>query len=182
MAYDPIASRYAQAAFDAATASGQVDATLEQLTAIGELMRREAGLRQLLRNPDVDPDDKAAIISRLIAGSESELTRACIRMIVEMGRAEYLPDIAEAFGALVDEQQGRLRVVVRSARPLPEAAVIRLRTILERRERKQVEMLTEIAPELIGGVQVQLGHRVIDGSVRRQLTTLRERLSAVRLN
>jgi F-type H+-transporting ATPase subunit delta len=181
MSHDPIAARYAQAAFEAAMAQDAVEATLESLDIIAALMREHADLRQLIRNPDVDPQDKAGVLDRLTQGTWSDLVRAFVRMVVSMGRAELLPDIEEAFRARVDAQRGRLAVVVRSARPVPEAALNRLRQRLEQRERKTIDLRAEVAPELLGGVQVVLGHRVIDGSVRRQLAELKQRLAAVRV-
>lgn len=182
MAHDPIATRYAQAAFEAAKAAGQVEPALEQLALIGALLRDVPDLRQFLWNPGVDPEEKVGVLGRALKGSWSELIRAFVRMVISMGRAEHLGDIAEAFQAAVDEDQGRLRAVVRSARPLPEAALTRLRARLEHRERKRIELTSEIAPELLGGVQVRLGHRVIDGSIRRQLSELRQQLMAVRVH
>ena len=181
MAYDPIASRYAHAAFESAKTTRQVDELLEQLTHIAGLCREHENLRRLLYNPDVDPPEKVAILQRLMKGSWSDLLRAFLLMVVEAGRAEFLPQIAEAFLAEVDADRGRLRVVVRSARPLPEETMARLRALLEHRERKQILVETQTAPELIAGVQLMMGHRVVDGSVRRQLVNLRERLSTVRV-
>jgi len=65
---------------------------------------------------------------------------------------------------------------------LKPAGLKRLRAALERREHRQVELREELDPELLGGLQVRLDHRVIDGSVRRQLADLRERLGAVRVH
>ena len=182
MAYDPIASRYAQALFESAAADRAVDDTLRDLRFIGTLFHDHPALRQLLLNPDVDPDDKVGVLERAFAGSWSHLLRAFFAMVVSMGRTEFLPQIVEAFQALVDAAQGRLRVMVRAAHPLSEAVLQRLRVRLEHREHKSVELETELAPELLGGVQIYLDHRVIDGSVRRQLTELRERLSAVKVH
>ncbi|MBI4597468.1 MAG: ATP synthase F1 subunit delta [Candidatus Omnitrophica bacterium] len=182
MAFDPIAARYAEAVFATATADGLVDEALEQLTAIGNLIQQEAGLRQLLRNPDVDPQEKTAVLQRLLGGGWSALMNAAVQMIISMGRAAYLPEIAEAFGVLVDGARRRLRVVVRAAHPVSEEALARLRATLERRERKTIELQPEIVPGLIGGLQVQLGYRVFDGSIARQLVNLRERLTTIRVN
>ena len=181
MADDSIATRYAQAVFETAKAERHVDETLEQLMLIGALLEESADLRQLMLNPDVDPGDKVGVLERALKGTGSSLVRAMIRVVVSMGRAEQLAEIIRAFRALVDADEGRLRVTVRSARALPEAVLERLRTRLERRERKHIELRTELAPELLGGLQLLLDHRVIDGSVARQLHDLREQLSAVRV-
>ena len=182
MVHDPIATRYAQALFESAQAEGHSDETLKELQLLGGLLRDHAELRQLLWNPDVDPDDKVGVLDRVLQGTWSQAGRAFFRMVVSMGRAEHLPQIVEAFQAAMDAAQGRLRVTVRSARPLSEAVLKRLKTRLEHRERKHVEIDTELAPSLLGGVQILLDHRVIDGSVQRQLSELRERLCAVRVH
>jgi F-type H+-transporting ATPase subunit delta len=108
--------------------------------------------------------------------------RAFIEMVVAMGRVESLPAIVEAFQGLVDEAQQRLRVVVRAAHPLPGALLQRLRATLESREAKTIELTTEVTPALLGGLQVQLGHRLIDGSVQRQVDELRQQLKSIRLS
>ena len=179
---DPIATRYAQALFESAQAEGRMDETLEQLTVLGGLIRREPQLRQLLWNPDVDAEDKVGVLDRTLQQSWSELVRAFVRMVTSMGRAEFLPQMAEAFEALVDEAQGRMRVLVRSARPLSAPVLERLRARLSRQEGHTIELSTESAPELLGGVQIRLDHRVIDGSVQRQLVDLRQRLKSVKVN
>lgn len=181
MAIDPIASRYAQAAFEIARREERLSETLEQLTAIGQLIERHAELRGLMINPDVDPIDKVGILERLLKGGWAPFVKAFVEMVVARGRAEYFPQIMDAFRRLVDEAQGRLRVLVRSAHPLSEAELARLRVKLERDERKQVQLEPEVVPSLIGGVQLFLGHRVVDGSVQGQMIQLRERLQSVRV-
>ena len=182
MADDPIAARYAQALFESAKAEGELASALAQLSLIGTLIREQPMLRQFFLNPDVDPDEKVGVLERSLKGAWSGLVRAFVHMAVSMGRAEYLPDIVEALQAMVDAEAGLLRVTVRSAHPLPEPFVERLRKRLEQQQATRVEVRTEIDDTLLGGVQVRLDHRVIDGSVRRQLDELRERLTAVRVS
>lgn len=181
MAYDPIAARYARAAFELAQSEGKTEELLHQLQLIAQLCSENPDLSKLMNNPDVDPPDKVGIIQRLLKGIGSEQLQHFLSMVIERGRAEYLPQIAEAFLAEVDAQRGRLRVVVRSPRPLADEAMDRLKSVLEKREKKQILMETETAPELIAGVQLVMGHRVVDGSIQRQLKQLRERLSSVRV-
>ena len=182
MARDPIASRYADALFGSAKTPAQRHEALEQLMLIRRLLAELPLLRQFMGNPDVEPQDKLGVLDRALRGGWSPLVRAFVRLVVSMGRPESLPQMVDAFEALVDAAERRMRVVVRSAREVPESALKRLRAQLEQREGKQVELRTELVPELLGGVQIQLDHRVIDGSVRRQLEELRERLTTVRVH
>ena len=177
-----IAARYAQALFETAKAEGRIDEALDHLTSLGEALRREPDLRGFLRNPDVDPEDKVGLLDRVMGGRWPELVRAFIRMVTALGRPELLADIAAAFASMADEDRGLVRVVVRSARPLAEQTLSRLRATLQRREGKTVELRVELAPELLGGLQVRLDHRVIDGSVQRQLSELRQQLMSTRVH
>lgn len=179
---DPIAARYAQALFQAATREGQLVETLEQLRLLGRLLREQEGFQHLLVNPDIDPQDKVAVVDRLFQGTGSSHVRAFIRLVTAMERAASLPAMAEAFEALVDAQQGRVRVVVRCKYPLPEPLRARLEATLQRRERKQVTLQVELDPALLGGVRIAVEHRVVDGSVQRQLEELRRRLTSVRVH
>ena len=182
MITDAVAFRYAQAAFELARAERGLKETLEQLTFIKHLIHEVPDLRQLLLNPDVDPDDKVGVLERALGAGCSAFVRAFMSLVVSRGRAESLPAIVEAFQSLVDEDQGRIHVIVRSARHIPDALLSRLRTALEAKEHKQVRMETEIDPALIGGVQIHLGHRLIDGSVRRQVAELRQQLHHVKVS
>ncbi len=181
MTQDPIAIRYAEAAFEAVKAANEVEPALEQLLLLGQLLREHAEFRQLLFNPDVDPEQKFDVLDRLFAGGQSTTVRAFLRVVIARGRAEALADIVEAFQAEVDRDQRRLRVLIRSAHPLSEPALKRLRETLERRERKDVVVTTAVDPSLIGGVQVLLDDRMLDSSVRRQVADLRQSLTTLRV-
>jgi len=182
MLLDPIATRYARALFESAKAASQVDEVLEELTLIAQLFHAHADLRQLMYNPGVDPEDKVRVLERSLHGSWSAFTRAFVEMVTARERAASLPQMAEALQAEVDRDRGRLRVAVRSARPLGDEALARVQRRLERQEGKQIELTTELDPELLGGLQLVLGHRVIDGTARRQVLDLRERFSTVRVS
>jgi len=176
---DLVATRYAQAFFETVKAEGRMDEALEHVTALGTLVQESVGLRHLLLNPGVTPVEKVDVLGRVLGASWSELVRAFVTMVISKGRSESLAEIAEVFRELVDRDTGWLQVTVRSATPLPDNTLHRLQAILERRERKSIRVQTEVATELLGGLQVVLGHRLLDGSVRRQLTDLRQRLTAV---
>ena len=86
MTSDPVAARYAQALFETAKAEQRLDEILETLQLIGQLVREHPELRQLLLNPDVEPDDKVGVLERTLKGSCSETLRAFLRFVVSFGR------------------------------------------------------------------------------------------------
>ena len=178
---DPVALRYAQAAFESAKREGLLNEIQAELDAIQHLVREEPLLDRFLANPDVEAIDKVGVLDRSFGGSWSALVRALVQLIIEAGRAELLPDIVDAFEAMLEQEHRVLRVVVRSAHPLPPALLERVRTALSTREQQSIELSTDVDPALLGGVQIRMGHRVIDASIRRHLDDLRQRLLTVRI-
>ncbi len=90
-------------------------------------------------------------------------------LLLDKGRIASLPDIARAHRTLVDEQAGRVRATVTSARPLDPLLETRLKTALEKLSGKKVIFEKREDPALLGGVVAQVGDIVYDGSVRTQL-------------
>ena len=181
MAADPIAQRYAEAAFETAKKDGVTDETGAMLSALAETARRDPEVDKWLVNPDVTAQEKLAALEHALKGQWPWVVKALIATMLALGRAEYLEQVAEAFAALVDRDEGRVRVLVRSARALPAASFSRLQRLLERWQGKQVALETEVAPALIGGLEIHVDHRVLNGSVQSELNALRERLRSVRV-
>ncbi len=96
--------------------------------------------------------------------------------VLERDRMVGIAQIARAFRRLADEDAGRLRAVYRTARPLPPADAAAVTKALQKATGKQVVARTEVDPELLGGLAVQVGSYLIDGSVRAQLARLRNEL------
>lgn len=179
---NPVAARYAEAFFELVKSQGRFEGASQELEALAGLIREHKDLRRFLVNPGVEPAEKLSVLDRLMGREWSEEARAFVRMVLEMGRAEALAEIAEAFGELVDEARGIARVQVRTARPLTGELKTQLARQLHRLGHKQVEMIEETDPSLLGGIQVFLGHRVFDGSLRTKLAELRQRLKTVRVH
>ena len=181
MATDPIAQRYAEAAFEVAKRERLTEDTRATLVALAETVRRDSEVGKWLVNPDVTAQEKLAALEHALNGQWPWVVKALFATMLTLGRAEYLEQIAEAFAALVDRDEGRVRVLVRSARTLPEASRARLQRLVETWQGKRVAMETEIAPSLIGGLEIHVDHRVLNGSVQSELNALRERLRSVRV-
>ena len=182
MPADSIARRYAESLFELAKTGGRMDELAQGLAALEELITAHEALREFLGNPDVEAADKLRVVQRVLGAAWSADLEAFLRMVLSMGRAAHLTDIAQAFAELVDEARGVVRARVSSARPLEASLKSRLTQILEQREHKHVELIERAAPDLLGGLQVVLGSRMLDGSVRTQLDRLRHRLKTIRVS
>lgn len=182
MAKDPVADRYARTFFELAKGEGRIEEALQGLEELASLIQHHEELRQFLFNPGIEVADKLSVLERLLHGSWSSELRAFVQLVLSMARVSFLTEMVGAFREAVDADRRLLRVTVRSAHPLSEALKTQLKHRLEQLEDRTVELTEELAPDLIGGVQVFLGHRILDGSLRTKLTTLRHRLKSVRVH
>ncbi|MBI4343345.1 MAG: ATP synthase F1 subunit delta [Candidatus Omnitrophica bacterium] len=181
MSSESAAGRYAQALFESITEPRELATARQQLEPLGALLRQARELDLILGHPGISAEEKLGVLARISGKPWSALVRAFLQVVVEFGRGGDLDDILDEFEARVAHHEGRMEATVRSAHPLPQALLERLRQRLERREAKTITLTAELAPELLGGVQVLLGNRVIDASVRRRLSDLRQQLASVRV-
>ena len=176
-----VASRYAQALADAVLApgaAGNPTQVVSELRSVESSVRSSRDLETVLLSPAVPTARKRAVISRIAqAGGLSPLVRNFLFVMVDRRRTDLLPEITEAFEAAVDERMGFVRAQVTSAAPLSEAQKAEMQSALTQVAGKQVRCEFTVDPELIGGVVARIGSKVYDGSVRAQLSELRERLT-----
>jgi F-type H+-transporting ATPase subunit delta len=185
MPADAVAHRYAQALLEYIEPRGAalVDEVQAELNGLAGLVTGHDDLRGFLANPDVEVQDQVGGLVRVSGGKVSKDTEAFLRLALSMDRAAELVDIVGEFGRRIELSRQVVHVTVASARPLPPD----LRQQLVERVAKQeggktVQLEERVQPELLGGIQVFVGHQVFDGSLRTQMNVLRERLKRVRVH
>ena len=129
-------------------------------------------LREVLRNPQLDPRAKAAALEALTGGGD-ELVRNFLRLLAEKGRAGEIEDVFEEFERLVAREQGQLEVELTTAYELSEADARAIVGQIEQAAGRPVEATRKVDPDLIGGIVLQAGSFRIDASVRGRLERLR---------
>ncbi|SHK85870.1 ATP synthase F1 subunit delta [Rhodothermus profundi] len=172
----PVARRYARALFEEARARGQAEAIDADVAVLHESFTTSRELARVFESPVIPREKKKKIIETLFAGRLQPLTVRFLELLVEKERESLLPAVVAAYRALQDEEQGIIEAQVRTAFPLDEAGAQPLVAKLERLTGKKIRLRLQQDPSLIGGVVVRVGDTVYDGSVRQQLTALRERL------
>jgi F-type H+-transporting ATPase subunit delta len=168
-----LALRYAKALFALGSETGQPGALLAGLESLLAAARTTPESERALFTPLYPRADRRALIAALAErlGLSREL-RAFGMLLVDENRTVLLPAIATALRELVERAAGRVHARVRSAVPLSEAHRTRLERALGRRLGAQVQLETEVDPELLGGAIVRVGDLLIDGSLRTQLHAL----------
>src|SRR5690606_40860446 len=95
-----------------------------------------------------------------------------VRVLVENGRLQVLPEIRDLSVARKTEHERVLEAEIASAFPLDDAALAALKADLEARFKAAINVTVTLAPELIGGVRIAVGDEVIDASVRGKLANM----------
>lgn len=176
-----LGTRYARALVDvitrpgAATTPEKVTAELSDFVAVLEGSRE---LRNVLTSPAVAPRDKAAVISGLASRlGMSRTTQNFLKVVVDRRRLDLLDQMLTAFETLLDERLGMARAEVASAQPLESGQQHLLAARLTEVTGRKVRLRLSVDPKLLGGVAVQIGSTMYDGSVRGKLEAIERRLA-----
>jgi F-type H+-transporting ATPase subunit delta len=168
------AKRYALAAFELAKEHGDMDAWREGVSQIAEFMS-DTEVRRVLENTRVGQEPKQRLIEAAL-GDLPPLPLNLARLLVRKNRTALALDIAAAFNQLIEEDRGITRARARTAVPLSEAEVEALARRLQEQTGHEVILDVEVDPDVLGGVVIQIGDRLIDASTRARLHALRENL------
>lgn len=169
------ARRYAEAVFGLARESGSFDQWADDLTSIAEVLDTP-GVSAFLANDRVSAEEKRRLIDRAL--DISPLAKNLASMLLQRGRLGSIAAIRDAYQERLDRERGVANVQVTTAvemtPPEREAAVDRLRELTGARE---VRITTTIDPDILGGMIVRVGDRMIDGSTRTRLIQLKRSLA-----
>jgi F-type H+-transporting ATPase subunit delta len=168
-----------------ATAAKKAPAALEtiasELMFSAEVVGGDPRLLRFFDDPSVGRAHKDQTIVSL--GKEaklSDLTRRFLGVLVENRRMAALPAIARAFEGIKDERLGIVAAEATTAVVLSAAEQKRLRESLEKMTGCTVRLALKVDPRVMGGARTRIGSKVYDGTLKRQLGMLRERLAGTR--
>jgi F-type H+-transporting ATPase subunit delta len=173
------ALRYARALFDVALKEGDPEAVKRDLAAVTELIQQHEDLHKALSNPALPVPRKRAIVDALLSRAEglSPIVARLLGLLADRDRLALLPDLLAAYGHRLRQHQQIVQADVTTALPLAEDRTRALQASLATATGKQVTIATRVDPSILGGVVARIGSTVYDGSVKRQLEKLKEKLS-----
>jgi F-type H+-transporting ATPase subunit delta len=167
---------YAEALFDAGKERGRLPAVGEQLADFAAAAAEVPELGSVLRNPQLDPRAKAAVLEDLL-GEADPLLRNFLLLLAEKGRIGELEEIAREFERLMAREERRLDVELTTATLLSDDEADEIAAQIARASGRKVDMTRKTDPELIGGIVLQAGSLRLDASVRGRLERLRHELA-----
>jgi F-type H+-transporting ATPase subunit delta len=167
---------YARALFDAAVDADRLERVRIEIAELAETAGEVPELRELLRNPQLDPRARAAAIDDLLGAGEP-LVHNFVLLLADKGRSAHFEEIARELERLVAEREGILNAELTTAVELSDAEARKLLGQIEQAAGKKVEATRRVDPDLIGGIVIQVGSHRLDASVRGRLERLRRELA-----
>ena len=177
MRTESIALNYAEALFAIGEASGHTREYADLLDGLAAGIAASPKVLAVLMSPKVTKPAKSRILTGVMGTAPKEF-RLFLEAVVKRGRQGLLDQISTAYLGLLDVKLNRVRPRVTVAREPDEALRTLIKTSLEERLKKEVIPTYIVAPEILGGVIIRLGDRVLDASIQRRMIRLRRQLLA----
>jgi len=171
--------RYAKALLDLAREQGELDRVLRDVGSLYDAWKESAELREILQSPVIPRAALKSVLDALMERLETaRIVRNTVYLLADKGRLNHIEQVFKAVGEVAEAETGRVRVEVTSAKPLSDEYCARLTEKLQRVTDRQVVLVKNEDPTLIGGVVTRIGDQIFDGSLSNQLSELRETLLA----
>lgn len=172
-----LARRYAKALVEIGQERDALDKYGQDLAALCELVETSRDFREVLINPVFPKEDKKKIASQILSKLDTDsMVVNFVNLLIDRKRIDQLAGIDKAFREEVDNIRGITRGEVVSAEPLREDQLGRVTEALSMISNKKVLVTTKVEPSLIGGLTARVGDKVFDGTIRTQLSQLKESL------
>ena len=172
-----IARPYAEAVFKLADAEGKLAEWSSVLANIAAVAADER-IRTAVGDPNLSAAKVAGLFISVLSGKLSGDAENLVRVLAENGRLDVLAEIRTQYEILRNEREGVVEADVHTAFDLEDAQLAELVARLEKKTGRKVKASVRVDKNLIAGVKVVLGDKVIDGSARAQLGALENALKA----
>jgi F-type H+-transporting ATPase subunit delta len=168
-----LAARYAAALFDLATEGKKLDQTESDLTRLKEVLAQSPELRRFIRSPVLTREQQNQVLTDLLERvGASDLTQRFVRLVAQKRRLFALGDMADAFLADAARRRGEVAADVTVAQPLSDQQSATLSATIKEALGDKVAIHVAVDPDLLGGMVVQIGSRMIDNSLRTKIDKL----------
>lgn len=175
MSVQRIASRYAKSLLDLAQEKGKLERVLEDVQSFQQVAKNRDFLL-MLRSPVVKADTKERVFNQLFTGKYDEMTMAFLRILLRKGRESHLAEIANEFIVQYKVVKHISTVKLVTATQLSEEAVktIHDKLLASTSTEKNVELVTEVDAELIGGFVIEFEDKLYDASIAHKLNKMKK--------
>jgi F-type H+-transporting ATPase subunit delta len=174
---EEVARVYAEALFDSAKESGNLETVQEQVGQFTDALDENRDMQVFFFSPYFSTSEKQAALESAISDAEPAVTNF-LELLLEKHRMPAMFRIRQQFDHLVSEENKELEVTVTSAIPLDEGIADKIGAEIEKQTGRTVELSSNVDEDILGGLVVRVGNMVLDASVRNQLEKLRKNVAS----
>ena len=173
---EEIARVYAKSLFEVAVEHDVLDEMREQLGQFADELGRSRDLQVFFFSPYFSSQEKKDGIGKILEGADERFVRF-LELLAERHRLPVVFRIRRVFDQLWREERKLLPVSVRSAVELDPSLIEEIGRKIEEQTGRKVELTSTVDPDVLGGLVLQVGDRVLDASVRNRLERLRKQVA-----
>ncbi len=167
---------YSEALFEIASEDNTSDVLFGELDSLSQIFKSNPELSKLLFAPTVSITDKLEIVNNIFGGRISQTALNFICVLTEKNRINYLPSIAQSYKNLYNEKNNIVEIKVTTSVPLSDNLRQKLKCKLEAVYGKKVTMAEYVDEKLIGGIVINYGNTMLDGSVKAKLDKMQKQI------
>ncbi len=173
---NPVDRVYAQSLIELAEEAGTLAEAADEAAQLSDLLASDTELQAIFASRVVSDQARAGVIDRMFKGRVSDVTWRFLQVVNRKGRSANLPGILATVGKLMDERSGKVQAHVTAAQAMDAGQLDSIAAALGASMGKQVEVTQSVDASLLGGVVVQVGDKLIDGSVATKLNSIKQQL------
>ena len=173
---EEIAEVYARSLFEVAQEHDALNEVHDQLTEFAEALDGSRELQVFFFSPYFSSEEKKEAISKVVSGGDEHFVRF-LELLAERHRMPVLFRIRRGFDSLWGEENRLLPVTVTSAVELDQELVDSIGERIAEQTGREVDLSSNVDPDVLGGLQVRVGNMVLDATVRNRLEQLRKQVA-----
>ena len=177
-----VSNTYGEALFELAVEEGKEDVFLDEIVVIRQAIRENPDFSRLMKHPQILKEQKLEVLENVFKGRISDELMGFLSLIVTKDRYDDIDSILEYYINGIKALKGVGVASVKSAAELSDTLKKEIeKKLLETTSYKSMEIDYSVDPELIGGIVIRIGDRVVDNSVQTKLNKLQHELMNVQL-
>ena len=168
---------FAAALFMLAMEEDRLDEFYSDLIKVRDIFAENPDYTLLLSSPGIPKHERVEVIDAAFGKELCEPVLNFLKVLCEHNKAASLYDCVKVFGELRKQAENKVTAHIKTAVPLDEDQLARLKSILEKKLGSKVKMKPAIDKTMLGGIKIEFEDKVIDGSLDKQLSDIKEVIS-----
>lgn len=174
-----LADKYSLAIFEIAEEKSSIQKMYKQLLAVQELLNENNELHDFVNNPLVPKVSKKEVVQQVLADGTDPMLLNFFLVLIEKDRVSLFDSICKAYKKFMNEKENIVDVKVTTARKITAKQEAEVAEKVSKMLNKKVVLSKHIDARLLGGIVIQVGDKLIDGSVARRLKNIKHSLQSI---